>query len=122
MVLVSQTGLLLVATGAAGIAFITTFVVPAILVQPLTVTVTEYIPAAAVVTLLSDGFCCVDVKPFGPVHAYDAPATLLAFNIKVLPEHTGLLLDAVGATGVGIIVTLTLPTLLVQPFTVTSNE
>ncbi len=40
---------------------------PATLVQPLTVAVTLYAPAAAVVTSAIVGFCNVDVNPFGPV-------------------------------------------------------
>ena len=46
-----------------------TDVVPAAEVQPLTVTVTEYVPASAVVAFVRVGFCSADVKPFGPVHA-----------------------------------------------------
>ena len=44
------------AVGVAGAAFTVTFVVPAADVQPLTVTVTEYVPASAVVALLRVGF------------------------------------------------------------------
>ena len=44
------------AVGVAGVAFTTTFVVPAADVQPLTVTVTEYVPASEVVALLRVGF------------------------------------------------------------------
>ena len=56
------------AVGVAGVGFTTTFVVPAAEVQPLTVIVTEYVPASAVVALERGGFCRADVKPFGPVH------------------------------------------------------
>ena len=66
----------MVAVGVAGVALTTTFVLPAALMQPLTVTVTEYVPPSAVVALLRVGFCSVDVKPFGPVHAYVAPETV----------------------------------------------
>ena len=45
-----------------------TFVVPAADVQPPTVMVTEYVPASAVVALVRVGFCCDELKPFGPVH------------------------------------------------------
>jgi hypothetical protein len=58
----------LVAVGVAGVALTTTFVVPAAEVQPLTVIVTEYVPASAVVALARVGFWSEDVKPFGPVH------------------------------------------------------
>ena len=57
------------AVGVAGIALTTTFVEPAADVQPFTVIVTEYVPASAVVAFARVGFCCVEVKPFGPVHA-----------------------------------------------------
>lgn len=46
---------------------ITTVVDPGALVQPLTVTVTLYVPAAAAVALVMDGFCEEDVNPLGPV-------------------------------------------------------
>ena len=58
----------MVAVGVAGVALTTTFVVPAAEGQPLTVIVTEYVPASAVVAFARVGFCCADVKPFGPVH------------------------------------------------------
>jgi hypothetical protein len=54
----------------------TTFVVPAAEVQPLTVIVTEYVPASAVVAFARVGFCSDDVKPPGPVHEYVAPETV----------------------------------------------
>ena len=57
------------AVGVAGIGLTTTLVVPAAEVQPLTVSVTEYVPASAVVALARVGFCNAEVKPFGPVHA-----------------------------------------------------
>ena len=44
------------ALGVAGIALTTTLVVPAAEVQPLTVMVTEYVPASAVVALERVGF------------------------------------------------------------------
>jgi hypothetical protein len=40
---------------------------------PEIVRVTVYVPDAAG---MNTGFCCEDVKPFGPVHAYVAPATV----------------------------------------------
>ena len=57
------------AVGVAGVALTATVVVPAAEVQPLTVTVTEYVPAPAVVALARVGFCSDEVKLFGPVHA-----------------------------------------------------
>lgn len=62
-----HTGLLLVATGAAGIALTTTVVVAVGLVHPFTVTVTVYTPDAAVVTLGMLGSSREDEKLFGPV-------------------------------------------------------
>ena len=55
--------------GVEGVALTTTLVVPAAEVQPLTAIVTEYVPASAVVAFALVGFCCVEAKPFGPVHA-----------------------------------------------------
>jgi len=37
----------------------------------------------------------------GPTHVYVAPATVVDVNCKVLPLHIGLLLPALGVTGVG---------------------
>lgn len=45
-----------------------TAVVPAALVHPPTVTVTEYVPVAAVVAPAMDGSSSEEVKLFGPVH------------------------------------------------------
>src|SRR5262245_37334308 len=74
-----------VMVGVAGVALTTTFVVPAAEVQPFTVTVTEYVPASAVVALARVGFCADDVKPFGPVHAYVAPETVGVLSWMVAP-------------------------------------
>src|SRR3954449_4374262 len=57
------------AVGVAGIGLTTTEVEPAAEVQPLTVIVTEYVPASAAAALERVGFCSAEVKPFGPVHA-----------------------------------------------------
>ena len=48
--------MLLEATGAAGVVFTTTTVVAVGLVQPLTVAVTVYVPAASAVTDAMVGF------------------------------------------------------------------
>ena len=63
----AQIGPLFDAVGVAGIAFTVAVVDPAALVHPLTVTVTLYVPVAAVVALVIKGFCKADVNPFGPV-------------------------------------------------------
>jgi hypothetical protein len=68
------------------------------------------------------GFWEEEVNPFGPVHEYEAPATLLAERFSVLPAQMGLLLEAVGAAGIGLTVTATVPAGLVQPATVTVTE
>ena len=59
-------GELLAAVGVAGVGLITTLVVPAALTQPLTVAVTEYVPALMAVTPVMDGFCEAELKVFGP--------------------------------------------------------
>src|SRR5205823_3970302 len=72
----AQYGPPLLATAAAFESM--TFVVPAAEVQPLTVTVTAYVPKSAAVALGRVGFCCGEVKPFGPVQPYvAAPAVRL---------------------------------------------
>ncbi len=77
---------------------------------------------AAVVAFAIDGFCTVDVKPFGPVQAYVAPATVEAVRFSVLPAQIGPLLPAVGAAGVGLTVAVVVPAADVQPPTVTVTE
>src|SRR5205814_10453487 len=69
-----------VMVGVAGVGLTTTLVVPAGEVQPFTVMVTEYVPASAVVAFARVGFCCDEVKPFGPVHAYVALAIVGVFS------------------------------------------
>ena len=59
----------------AAVVLTATIVVPAAEVQPLTVTVTEYVPASAAAAFARVGFCCEEVKPFGPLQAYVAVAT-----------------------------------------------
>src|SRR5204863_158936 len=100
MVAPSQYGPPLLAVGVAGAALTTTFVVPAAEVHPFTVIVTEYVPASAVVALERVGFCCVDVKPFGPVHEYVAPVTNAVDSEMVAPSQYGPPFDALGVAGV----------------------
>ena len=80
---------------------ITTDVVPAGEVQPLIVTVTLYVPLAAVVTFVMEGSSRLLLKPFGPDHVKvaDPVARLVAFKFNVEPLHSALLLVAVGAAG-----------------------
>ena len=112
----------MLALGVAGVALTTTFVVPAADVQPLTVMVTEYVPASAVVALARVGFCCAEVKPPGPVHAYVAPLTVGVFSWIVAPSQYGPPLVAVGVAGVALTTTFVVPAAEVQPLTVMVTE
>ena len=114
-----QTGVLLDAVGVAGVALTTTAVVPTAEVQPFVVTVTLYVPLIAVVALAIVGFCRADVKLFGPVHEYVAPATAAVERLIVLPEQTGELLEGAGVAGVLFTTTAVVPTADVQPVVVT---
>jgi hypothetical protein len=105
----------LAAVGVAGTALTTTVVVPAALVQPPAVTVTLYIPAAANVTPGIVGFCRAELKLFGPVQAYVAPATAGVVRLRVVPTHKGPLLAAVGVAGTALTTTVVVPAALVHP-------
>jgi hypothetical protein len=111
-----------VAVGVAGMGLTTTFVVPAAEVQPLTVTVTEYVPESAVVALVRVGFCSAEVKPFGPVHEYVAPATSAVDSEIVEPAQYGPPFDAVGVAGMALTTTFVVPAAEAQPLTVTVTE
>ena len=80
MVAPSQYGPPLEAVGVDGLALTVTLVVPADEVQLFAVAVTEYVPDIAAVELAMVGFCSVEVNPFGPVHEYVAPATVVALS------------------------------------------
>src|SRR3954452_23980349 len=110
------------AVGVAGVALTTTVVVPAAEVQLDTVTVTEYVPASAIVVLERVGFCRDEVKPFGPIHAYVAPATVGVESEIVPPSQYGPPFDAVGVAGIGLTTTFVVPAAEVQPLTVTVTE
>ena len=122
IVLPAQYGPPLLAVGVAGVALTTTFVVPAAEVQPLTVTVTEYVPASAVVAFERVGFCADDVKPFGPVQEYVAPETVGVDSEIVAPSQYGPPFDAVGVAGVALTTTFVVPAAEVQPLTVMVTE
>jgi hypothetical protein len=62
------------------------------------------------------------VKPFGPVHAYVAPATVAVDSAIVAPSQYGPPLDAAGVAGVGLTITLVVPAADVQPLTVIVTE
>jgi len=110
------------AVGVAGIGLTTTFVVPAAEVQPLTVIVTEYVPASAVVAFVRVGFWSVEVNPFGPVHEYVAPPTVGVESWIVAPAQYGPPFEAVGVAGVAFTTTLVVPAADVQPLTVIVTE
>src|SRR4051794_41770537 len=101
MVAPSQYGPPFDAVGVAGIGLTVTEVEPAAEVQVLTVTVTEYVPASAVVAFARVGFCSADVKPFGPVHEYVAPATAGVESEIVAPWSDGRRVGEGGGGGRG---------------------
>ena len=111
----AQTGVFELAVGVAGKVFTTTTVVPATLAQPELVAVTLYVPDAATVGFAMLGFCNVDVKPFGPVHEYVAPATVLELRFKAFPAQTGVFELATGVVGIALINTTVVPATLGQP-------
>ena len=84
-----------------GGVFTTTFTVWLGPVQPFTVTFTEYVPAFANVALAMLGFCNEELKLFGPVHEYVAPAIVELLKLIALVIQTGLFTEAVGAAGIG---------------------
>ena len=92
---------------------------PAVELQPLTVTVTLYVPEAAVVAFVIDGFCCDEVKLLGPVQLNVAPATEGVESVSVCPAQTGPLFEAVGVAGIAFTVAVVEPAADVQPFTFT---
>jgi hypothetical protein len=86
------------------------------------VAVTEYVPVAAVVALAMVGFCSAEVKPFGPVHEYVAPAMVVALSWTVPVAQYGPVFDAVGVAGFWLTTTLVVPAVEVQPLTVMDTE
>ena len=62
------------------------------------------------------------MKPFGPVHAYVAPATVGVESEIVPPSQYGPPFDAVGVAGVGLTTTFVVPAAEVQPLTVIVTE
>jgi len=114
-----QTGLLLEAV-AVGSGFTVTGVV-ALAEHPFGfVTVTVYVPLAAVVTLGMLGFCADEVNEFGPDHVYDVMLLGPEDRFSVLPAQTGLLLDAV-AVGKVFTTRVTLPDVTLPQVPVTTT-
>jgi len=118
----AQIGPLFAAVGVAGTALTVAVVVPARDVQPATVTVTEYVPEAAVVAAGIVGFWREEVKRLGPVQEYVAPATVGVVKLSVPPVQIGPLLAAVGVAGAALTVAEVVPARDVQPATVTVTE
>jgi len=118
----AQIGPLFAAVGVAGIALTVAVVVPARDVQPATVTVTEYVPVAAVVAPTIEGFWREEVKAFGPVQEYVAPATRGVVRLSVPPAQIGPLFPAVGVAGTALTVAVVVPAREVQPATVIVTE
>ena len=57
----------------------------------------------------------MEVKLFGPLHAYVAPPSVLAVKLRVCPEQIELLLPSVGDEGGGFITTTAVLMALVHP-------
>ncbi len=110
------------AVGVAGTGLTTTLVDPAAEVQPATVMVTKYVPASAVVAFGRVGFCCEELKPFGPVHEYVAVATVGVESEIVAPSQYGPPFEALGVAGVGFTMTEVVPAAEGQPLTVMVTE
>ena len=68
------------------------------------------------------GFCRDDAKPFGPVHAYVAVATVGVESWIVAPSQYGPPFDADGVAGVAFTTTVVVPAAEVQPATVIVTE
>ncbi len=113
-----HTGELLPGAGVAGVAFTTTVVVPKAEVHPFSVIVTLYVPAFASVEEAMVGSCTDDVNELGPVHVY-VPLVAVEVRLIALPVHTGEFDPAVGADGVVLITTFTVPIAEVHPLVVT---
>jgi hypothetical protein len=62
------------------------------------------------------------VKPFGPIHAYVAPATVGVESEINAPSQYGPPFEAVGVAGVGFTTTVVVAAADVQPLTVTVTE
>ena len=109
-------------TEGATPGFTITEVVPAELVQPPTVIVTEYVPAIAEEAFVRVGFCKVDENVLGPVQLQVAPVTVGVDNDNVEKAQTGLLLLGVGVAGIALTTTNVVPAKLVHPPTAIVTE
>jgi hypothetical protein len=105
-----------VIVGAVALALTTTVVEPGSDGQPLTLTITEYTPAFAVVAAGIDGSRCADVKPFGPVHEYVAPVTGGVESAIVAPAQYEPPFVASGVAGAAVTLTVVAVDVALQPF------
>ncbi len=87
-------------TVMVGVVLITTVTVcvPLEPQLPPELATTEYVPAAAAVTLVIVGFSEVEVNALGPVHAQTDPPLPPANKSRVFPVQTGLLLVGAAVT------------------------
>ena len=108
--------------GADGMGFTVACKLAAGLAQPLTIATNEYVPASDRLTAFKAGFCTEDVKPFGPVHEYMAPAMEDEVRFRLAPSQTGLFDETTGAVGIGFTTTANEDEGPVQAFTVAFTE
>jgi hypothetical protein len=88
--LIVGVGLALTVTGTWAVAFVP---------HPFDA-VTVYVPVAATVALLMEGFWAVELKPFGPAQEYvTVPPVAVAFKFSVEPAQMGLLLPVAPMVG-----------------------
>ena len=100
---------------ATGPVLITTVVVAALDTHPdELVTIRLYTPPVAAVAFAIVGFCTLEVKPFGPVHAYVVMPAGPPVRFTVEPTQTGPLFVAV-ATGRALITTVVVAAIEVHP-------
>ncbi len=79
-------------------------------------------PNAAAVGLAIVGFCCVEVKPFGPVHENAAPEAEIAERLIGDPVQMGLFDDATGGDGFAFTVVFVVPAATTALFWETETE
>lgn len=112
----SQTELVLLTVGAAGILFTVAETVAANVGQPFSIAYTLYVPFASVSACAMMGFWSIEPKPFGPDHKNEvAPETAEAKSLSVSPAQIAPPVVAAGAACAGIIVTETVSAGLTQP-------
>ena len=83
-----------------GGAFTVRTVVEGVEAQPSSVAMTVYAPASPMAAFVIVGFCRFERNPFGPVHAYVAPAIVVAVREADPPRQTGPSFPAMTVGGV----------------------